>query len=135
MVTEALKKMSTAVRFALVDEILLFLEILHKLGHVLFLDYLENKFDWIKDIKKQAKSTCIIGHPLDAVRAFPSHLYFSRMINVARGSRKSYYIDIYNHCSLLYFRFFIEADDVSLRIFYSGKFDSAKEGRMLVWKR
>ena len=50
IVTDAFKKVSAAVRFAVSDEILLFLTILKKLGKELFINYLKGKFDWVEEL-------------------------------------------------------------------------------------
>lgn len=52
IVIEGFKKMSNAVRFALNDEILLFMVHLKKIGRELFMNYLYEKFDWISNLLK-----------------------------------------------------------------------------------
>lgn len=64
--------MIPSVRFALCDEILLFLVIIRKLGKDLFINYLANKFDWMPLLIKKIDDNPMIGIAKDLVKPFPT---------------------------------------------------------------
>ena len=45
--------MTSAVRYAIHDEIMMFMVILKKIGKYLFINYINDKFDWIAEINKE----------------------------------------------------------------------------------
>jgi hypothetical protein len=68
-VIESLKRITSAIRFAINDEISLFIVTLTKLGKHLFLSYLYEKFQWVNELK----TTTIHGVSKSTIKPYNNH--------------------------------------------------------------
>lgn len=90
-VIESFKKMSSAVRFALLDEISLFFVVLRKLGKELFISYLAEKFGWVAETIKNNSSVMGINKAMFKP-FFNMGLGNSLKIKVDAGKTEHYYM-------------------------------------------
>ena len=124
LIIESLKKMSSAVRYAISDEILLFIVIIKKLGKDLFISYLFEKFSWTSEIPQ---SGSIVGINKSSIKPF-MNMAFNNSLQVKIEARKveRRYIEIYDRFSLFYFCLNCPDYDITIRFYYMGDFHSQK---------
>ncbi len=68
--------MTSAVRYAIADEISTFILILKKLGKELFISYLSEKFNWLAEVTKNNNS---LGISKSALKPYYNQLFGNSM--------------------------------------------------------
>ena len=68
--------MTSAVRYAISDEILLFLIILKKLGKELFINYLNEKFSWMAELPQL---DTVVGINKSAIKPYHSQSFHNSL--------------------------------------------------------
>jgi hypothetical protein len=112
------------------DELLLFFKVSQKIGANQLEIFLRKKVQWINTLLNKF-STSMVGYPKDDVNPFNS-LRIKSNFTVDAGKSMTKTVEIYRECSLFYFSFFIEDNDINLRLFYLGDFDSKIEVKKLI---
>lgn len=83
-------KISEAVRFAMTEEFILFMNVAKKIGREKLVEVLLQKSTWLKDIYEKTKTNKIIGYKLDGTAPF-NRYNFGEEIKIERGKTASRY--------------------------------------------
>lgn len=125
----ALDQLANPVRYALTQEVMLFMTIVDKLGHRELYSAIKGAVPWVKDLVEKSPPMASPKNMLDPL--FGSEIE----LTVPRGARTIRVIEVYREYSLVYFDVQCRSADIGVRFVYAGAFNSHLQENRTIFER